>query len=131
MRFALVLAVLAGVYAYGRSGVRKIRTSRSRTCSSPLPGRAPSADEMANQVAEPIERAIQTLPEVDYMRTNVQPGRVIVNVKVREDVPIAALPGVWNRIRQRVQDHAAQLPEGVVGPSSTTTSATPTATSMR
>jgi hypothetical protein len=77
---------------------------------------APSADEMAGQVAEPIERAIQTLPEVDYMRTNVQPGRVIVNVKVREDVPTAALPGVWNRIRQRVQDHAGQLPEGVVGP---------------
>jgi multidrug efflux pump len=116
IRFALVLAVLAGVYAYWALGRQEDPdfTLKNMMVSAAWPGA--SADEMAGQVAEPIERAIQTLPEVDYLRTNVQPGRVIVNVKVREDVPTAALPGVWNRIRQRVQDHAGQLPDGVVGP---------------
>lgn len=116
MQFALVLAVLAGVYAYWALGRQEDPdfTLKNMIVSAAWPGA--SANEMAGQVAEPIERAIQTLPEVDYMRTNVQLGRVIVNVKVREDVPTAQLPGVWNRIRQRVQDHAGQLPEGVVGP---------------
>jgi multidrug efflux pump len=116
MRFVLVLAVIAGAYAYWSLGRQEDPdfTLKNMLVSAAWPGA--SADEMANQVAEPIERAIQTLPEVEYMRTNVQPGRVIVNIKVREDVPSAALPGVWNRVRQRVQDHAAQLPEGVLGP---------------
>jgi multidrug efflux pump len=94
MQFALVLAVLAGVYAYWALGRQEDPdfTLKNMIVSAAWPGA--SADEMAGQVAEPIERAIQTLPEVDYMRTNVQPGRVIVNVKVREDVPTAQLPGL-------------------------------------
>ena len=116
MRFVLVLAVIAGAYAYWSLGRQEDPdfTLKNMLVSAAWPGA--SAEEMANQVAEPIERAIQTLPEVDYMRTNVQPGRVIVNIKVREDVPTAALPGVWNRVRQRVQDRAGQFPEGVLGP---------------
>lgn len=116
MRFVLVLAVIAGAYAYWSLGRQEDPdfTLKNMLVSAAWPGA--SAEEMANQVAEPIERAIQTLPEVEYMRTNVQPGRVIVNIKVREDVPSAALPGVWNRVRQRVQDRAGQFPEGVLGP---------------
>lgn len=116
MRFALALAVLAGVLGYFSLGRQEDPnfTLRNMLVSAAWPGA--SAEQMAEQVAEPIERAIQTLPEVDYMRTNVQPGRVIVNIKVREDVPSAELPGVWNRVRQRVQDRAPQLPEGVLGP---------------
>ncbi|AZI37721.1 putative efflux system protein [Caenibius tardaugens NBRC 16725] len=116
MRFVLVLAVIAGAYAYWSLGRQEDPdfTVKNMLVSAAWPGA--SAEEMANQVARPIERAIQTLPEVDYMRTNVQPGRVIVNIKVREDAPSGALPGIWNRVRQRVQDRAGQLPEGVLGP---------------
>lgn len=116
MRFALVLTLIAGVFAYLTLGRQEDPdfTMKNMIVSAAWPGA--SAQEMADQVAEPIERAIQTLPEVQYLRTNVQPGRVIVNIKVRESVRSEVLPDVWNRVRQRVQDRAAQMPHGVVGP---------------
>lgn len=115
MRFLLFLSVIAGAYAYWSLGRQEDPnfTLKNMIISAAWPGA--SAQQMSDQVAEPIERAIQTIPEIDYLKTNVQPGRVIVNVKVREDVPSAALDGIWNRIRQRVADRQGQLPEGVVG----------------
>jgi multidrug efflux pump len=130
MQFALVLAVLAGVYAYWALGRQEDPdfTLKNMIVSAAWPGA--SANEMAGQVAEPIERAIQTLPEVDYMRTNVQPGRVIVNVKVREDVPTAQLPGSGIASGKGCRTMPGNCPS-VVGPQFNDDFGTPTAISMR
>ncbi len=116
MRFVIVLAALAGVYAYQSLGRQEDPdyTIKNMLVSAAWPGA--SAQEVADQVAEPIERAIQTIPEVDYLRTNVQPGRMVINIKLRDSVQSEAVNALWTRIRQRVSDRAGQLPDGVRGP---------------
>lgn len=116
MRFVIVLAAIAGLYAYWSLGRQEDPdyTVKNMLVSAAWPGA--SASEVADQLAEPIERAIQTLPEVDYVRTNVQPGRTILNIKLRDDVDPETVAAIWTKVRQRVSDRAAQLPDGVRGP---------------
>ncbi|WP_452665416.1 efflux RND transporter permease subunit [Sphingomonas zeae] len=116
MRFVIVLAAAAGLFAYWSLGRQEDPdyTIRNMLVSAAWPGA--SASEMADQVAEPIERAIQTLPEVDYIRTNVQPGRTVLNIRVRDGVPAGTIPEIWTKIRQRVADRSGELPDGLRGP---------------
>ncbi|PZR36701.1 efflux RND transporter permease subunit [Caulobacter segnis] len=116
MRFLIAVAVIGGLYAYAVLGRQEDPdyTVKNMLVSATWPGA--NGQSVADQVAEPIERGIQTLPEVDYMRTNIQAGRMIINVRLRDDLPPSQVNGVWTRIRQRVSERAAQLPEGVQGP---------------
>ncbi len=116
MRFLIALAAIVGVYSYMSLGRQEDPdfTIKNMLVSAAWPGA--SAKEMADQAAEPIERAILSLPEVDYMKTNVQPGRMVINIKLRESVAGSDVPAVWTKVRQRVSDVANQLPSGLQGP---------------
>lgn len=116
MRFLIVLAAFTGLYCYLSLGRQEDPdyTVKNMFISAAWPGA--SAQEMADQVAQPIERAIQSLPEVDYTRTNAQPGRVVVNLKLRDAVAPSQVPAIWTRVRQKVSDRRADLPDGVQGP---------------
>lgn len=116
MRFFIVLTMIAGVFAYVSLGRQEDPdfTVKNMLVSAAWPGA--SAQEVADQLAEPIERAIQTIAEVDYIKTDIQPGRMVANLKIRESVPAAEVPGIWTRVRQRVGDRAASFPQGVQGP---------------
>ncbi len=116
MRFMIALIAIIGVYCYETLGRQEDPdyTVRNMLVSAAWSGA--SATEMTEQVAQPMERAIQTIPEVEYIRTAAQPGRVILNLKVRDAVPSGDVQAIYTRVRQRVADHIAELPEGVQGP---------------
>ncbi|MEG3125941.1 efflux RND transporter permease subunit [Sphingomonas sp. GB1N7] len=116
MRFVIVLSAVAGLYCYLSLGRQEDPdyTVKNMLVSAAWPGA--SAREITDQVAQPIERAIQSLPEVDYIRTNAQPGQVIINVKLRDTVPPSSVATTWTKVRQKVTDQRSALPDGVQGP---------------
>lgn len=116
MRFMIVLIAIVGAYCYETLGRQEDPdyTVRNMLISAAWSGA--SATEMTEQVAQPMERAIQTIPEVDYIRTAAQPGRVILNLKVRDAVPSGDVQAIYTKVRQRVADRISELPEGVQGP---------------
>ncbi len=116
MRFMIVLAAVAGAYAYFSLGRQEDPdfTIKNMLVAAEWPGA--SVHEVADQLAEPLERAVQTVPEVEYINTSIRPGRVVLTIKLWDTVRPDAIPGVWSRIRQRVGDRQAMLPEGVRGP---------------
>ncbi len=75
-----------------------------------------SAEQVAIEVSEPLESAIQNLGEVDTISSINQPGRSIIDVTVRDTLGGDELPQIWDKLRSRVADTARQLPDGAQQP---------------
>lgn len=69
-----------------------------------------SAAQVASEVTEPLESAIQKIGEVDLITSVNRPGLSQINVDIKSTVGSDELPGVWTRLRARISDSASQLP---------------------
>ena len=81
------------------------------------------------QVTERLERKLQETPNLDYLRSYTSAGQTTVFVNLKGSTPGKAIPDIWYQVRKKIGDIRNTLPQGIVGPASTTSSATPTASS--
>jgi len=118
-RSRLTVAVMVGLLVFGvalypnfpkrEDPVVVIRTA---VVSALFPGMAP--ERMENLVAVPIERKIRELAEVKDIRTSASEGSLIVYVDLKDEVGNVAT--TWRRLRDKMDDVKADLPEGTLGP---------------
>lgn len=114
--FLLLLLTVAGILAYGSLGQKEDPdfTIKTMVVQANWPGSA--AQQMADQVTDPIERVLQGVAEIDYMSTYVKPGETQIKINLREGVPPSAVPNVWYQVRKKLADIKHTLPQGVQGP---------------
>ncbi len=74
-------------------------------------------------------RSSRRCPNLDYVRSYTKPGESDVFVNLKDTRRAAKVPDIWYQVRKKVGDIRAHLPSDVSGPSSTTSSATPTRSS--
>jgi multidrug efflux pump len=113
--FAIILALLAGAMAYVTLGRAEDPTFTIKTMVVQAVWPGATAEEMQDLVAEPIEKRIQELPELDYVRTFSRPGAVVLQVQLKDSVREEAAE-VWYQIRKKVADLGPELPQGLIGP---------------
>jgi multidrug efflux pump subunit AcrB len=75
-----------------------------------------SAEQVANEVTEPLESAIQKMAEVDKIISVNTPGQSLIEVEIKPTVQGSELPQVWTRLRARISDAAMTLPQGASTP---------------
>ncbi len=75
-----------------------------------------SAEQVAEEVTEPLEAGIQRMGEVDYVTSTSLPGRSRIDVEIRSTTPGDALPQLWTELRQKLQNVRASLPDGASAP---------------
>jgi multidrug efflux pump subunit AcrB len=112
--FAILVALAAGALAYFNLGRAEDPTFTIKTMVVTAVWPGATAEEVQNLVAEPIEKRIQELPELDYVRTFSRPGAAVVQVQLKDSVREAQ--PVWYQIRKKVGDLSPSLPQGVIGP---------------
>ncbi len=75
-----------------------------------------SAAEMRDQVADIIEKKLQTLPFLDKIETYAKPSFLATTVTLKDTTPPAQVPTQFYQLRKKMQDIAGDLPAGVKGP---------------
>ena len=75
-----------------------------------------TAEQVATEVSEPLESALQKMEEVNKITSTNRPGESRIDVEIKSTYPAAALPAIWTRLRARVSDAARQLPDNVQTP---------------
>ncbi len=114
--FLLLLLSLAGVLAYGKLGQKEDPefTVKTMVVQAYWPGS--SAQQMADQVTDKLEKKLQEVAEIDYTSSYSKPGVTQIKVNLREATAPAAVPGVWYQVRKKLGDIQMTLPQGVRGP---------------
>tara|TARA_R110001592_G_scaffold13740_2_gene62834 strand:- start:52395 stop:55451 length:3057 start_codon:yes stop_codon:yes gene_type:complete len=114
--FFLLLIALAGAYSFMALGRAEdpAFSVRAMVVSASWPGA--TAQQMQDQVADPLEKRIQEVEWFEKVQTTSRPGRVDMLVTFQDFTPSKVLPEVFYQIRKRMQDEAPLLPPGVQGP---------------
>src|SRR5450830_297097 len=114
--FLLMLLTVAGTFAYGRLGQKEDPdfTVKTMVVQAFWPGS--SSQQMADQVADRIEKKLQEVAEIDASVTYVRPGETLVKINLREATAPRDVPDVWYQVRKKIGDVKHQLPPGVQGP---------------
>ena len=117
LTWTLSLAILAaGVAAY-RSIGRLEDPEYTIKCAQVVtywPGA--TAEEVASELTDPLETAIQQMGQVKQVTSTSYAGRSIISVEVQDQYDKSSLPQVWDELRRKVNDNASALPAGSLPP---------------
>ena len=75
-----------------------------------------SAEQVASEVSEPLEAAIQRMAEVDRVASQNRPGVSRLDVIVADTIPGTDLPRIWTELRERITNVQGELPDGARTP---------------
>ena len=118
MFIIIALVMVGGWYSY--QNIARFEdpefTIREAKVITQYPGATP--EEVANEVTETLESAIQQLGEVKEVRSVSSAGKSEISVEILYDAsPTKAdLQLIWTKLRNKVNDAAAQLPPGAGAP---------------
>jgi multidrug efflux pump len=114
--FLLLLLSVSGLLAYGRLGQKEDPefTVKTMVVQAYWPGS--SAQQMAEQVTDKLEKKLQEVAEIDFTASYAKPGVTQIKVNLREATPPAAVREVWYQVRKKLGDIQQSLPQGVRGP---------------
>lgn len=114
--YFIILVALAGLYAFSHLGRAEDPsfTIKVMTVSASWPGA--SAQQMQDQVANPLEKRIQEAPYIDRIETVARPGQVNMQIQFHDYTPASEVQNVFYEVRKRMLDESSKLPNGVQGP---------------
>lgn len=114
--FLICLISVAGVLAFLQLGRAEDPpfTIKQMTVVTAWPGA--TAQEMQDQVAEPLEKRLQELRWYDRTETYTRPGLAFTMLSLRDNAPPAAVQEEFYQARKKLADEAPRLPAGVIGP---------------
>ncbi len=75
-----------------------------------------TAREVAEEVTDKLESAIQQLGQLKRVTSVSKPGMSIITVSIKDSYGQDKLPQVWNELRHKVGDARASLPPGAAAP---------------
>ncbi|HEX7851351.1 MAG TPA: efflux RND transporter permease subunit [Sphingomonas sp.] len=114
--FFIIAISAAGIVAFlnlGRAEDPSF-TIKQMTVVTAWPGA--TAQEMQDQVAEPLEKRLQELRWYDRAETFTRPGLAFTTLILRDQTPPSDVPEQFYQARKKLQDEAPNLPRGVAGP---------------
>ena len=114
--FLIVLVTIAGIYAFfglGRAEDPPF-TVKQMTVITVWPGA--TAQEIQDQVAEPLEKRLQELKWYDRTETYTRPGMAFITLSLQDKAPPAEVQEEFYQARKKLGDESQRLPAGVIGP---------------
>jgi multidrug efflux pump len=115
-RYLMVVLMLLGFASYFQLGQDEDPpfTFRAMILRVFWPGA--TAQQMAEQVTDKLERTLQEVPYSDVIRSYSKPGEALMVLQIKDSSRAAEVPNVWYTVRKKIGDMRSTLPAGVVGP---------------
>jgi multidrug efflux pump subunit AcrB len=112
----MVVLLIGGAFAFTALGQDEDPpfTFRAMVVRAYWPGA--TAEQMAEQVTDKIEKKLQETPYLDKVRSYSKPGETLVFVLLKDSSPPREIAGVWYQVRKKIGDIRGQLPAGLQGP---------------
>ncbi|MFP5392029.1 MAG: efflux RND transporter permease subunit [Gammaproteobacteria bacterium] len=116
IRYLIAALLIGGVVSYTHLGQDEDPpfTFRIMVVRAIWPGA--TAVQMAEQVADKLEKKLQETPYIDWVKSYSKPGETIILIQLRESTPPRDVPASWYQVRKKIGDIRPTLPAGVIGP---------------
>lgn len=114
--YFVLVAAIGGAFSYFKLGRMEDPnfTIREMIVTAYWPGA--SAEEIELQVTDKLEKKIQDIPGIDYIKSYTIAGRTYIHVALDQAIPEEDIRPTWRDVRNFCEDVQHELPDGVVGP---------------
>ena len=114
--YLMLVVALAGIFEYRQLGREEDPpfTIKTMVVKTLWPGA--TTLETMQQVTDRIEKKLEELPNLDYLKSYTKPGESVVFVNLKDSTPASEVPDLWYQVRKKVGDIKQTLPQGVQGP---------------
>ena len=115
-RYLMIVLMLLGVSAYFQLGQDEDPpfTFRAMVVRAYWPGA--TSQQVAEQVADRLEKTLQEVPYADKIRSYSKPGEAQIIFQIKDSSPPEEVNQVWYSVRKKIGDMRSTLPQGVIGP---------------
>src|SRR3954470_3849373 len=115
-RYLMVVLMLLGLAAYFQLGQDEDPpfTFRAMVVRTLWPGA--TAQQVAEQVTDKLERTLQEVPYSDRIRSYSKPGESQIIFQIKDSSKPAEVANVWYSVRKKIGDMRGTLPGGIQGP---------------
>ena len=116
VQYLIVAFALIGFLSYERLGQSEDPpfTFKVMVVKTNWPGA--NAHDVEQQVTDRVERKLQEVPNVDWVRSYSKPGESLVFFAIKDSAPAAEVPETWYQVRKKIGDIRNTLPAGIQGP---------------
>ena len=114
-RYLMVVLMLLGFAAYFQLGQDEDPpfTFRAMVVRTYWPGA--TAQQVAEQVTDKIERTLQEVPYADKIRSYSKPGESQIIFQIKDSSKPGDVANVWYSVRKKVDNMRSTLPVGTQG----------------
>ncbi len=115
-RFLMIVLMVLGAASYFQLGQDEDPpfTFRAMVVRAYWPGA--SAQQMAEQVTDKLERTLQEVLYADKIRSYSKPGETQIIFQIEDSARGDDVANAWDQVRKKIGDMQGTLPQGVVGP---------------
>ncbi len=112
---AMLFVLVGGFMAYQNMGRLEDPefTIKQALIITPYPGA--NAEEVAKEVSNPIESALQQLGQLKRVDSESSRGMSVITAVIKDRFHRDAIPQVWDELRRKIGDVQARLPPSVRG----------------
>lgn len=114
--FLIIAMTFAGAFAFMKLGRAEDPSFSIKILTIVTAWPGATAQEMQDQVAEPLEKRMQELKWYDRSETFTRPGLAFTTLTLKDQIPARELPEQFYQTRKKMADEAPNLPRGVLGP---------------
>ncbi len=116
VRYLLVVLLLGGTLAYFKLGQDEDPPFTFRAMAIRLVWPGASAEQVAEQVVDKLEKKLQEVPHVEKISSYSKPAEALILVQLRDSSPPKEVSNSWYQARKKINDIRHTLPAGVQGP---------------
>lgn len=116
VRYFIVVLALVGILSYRSLGQSEDPpfTFKAMVIHTTWPGA--TAAETNEQITERIEKKLQELPDLEFLRSYARPGESQIIVMAKDSLDSRHVPELWYQVRKKIGDIRHTLPPGAQGP---------------
>ncbi len=114
--FAIIGTLLMGVFSFTRLGRLEDPRFNVPTMNIVVAWPGATAQQIQDQVVNRIERELQKIEGIDYVRSFARQGYGGLNFFMKGGTPKHALEHAWYLARKKIADVRHEFPDGVRGP---------------
>ena len=115
--YLMFVALLMGVISYMNLGREEDPSFTIKTMVIQTRWPGATVDETLNQVTDRIEKKLEELDSLDYVKSYTRPGESTIMVFLRDTTKAGEIPEIWYQVRKKVDDLRGEFPQGLQGPS--------------
>lgn len=114
--YLMAVSLVMGVFSYFNLGREEDPSFTIKTMVIQARWPGATVDDTLLQVTDRIEKKLEELDSLDYVKSYTRPGEATVYVYLKDTTSGKAIPDIWYQVRKKITDIKGDFPQGLQGP---------------